>query len=146
MGLFDELDEADATTAMALERLRTQVIGWLTTVDRSGAPRSIPVWFYRHGDVILILSQPRTAKVRHIEAGSKVQLHLESGAGGNEVVILDGAATISPRSTADWMAEIEDGYRHKYAAAIEDFGMPLDEIAADFSTVIEFVPTRLRAW
>lgn len=146
MGLWDELDPAAPATAMALERLRTQEVGWLTTVDRAGAPRSVPVWFYRHADLILIVSEPQTAKVRHIRAGSKVQLHLNSGAGGNEIVILDGTATVSPCPTADWMTEIEDGYRAKYAAAIENFGMPLEQITEQFSTVIEFVPTRLRAW
>lgn len=146
MGFWDEMDAAAPATAMALERLRTEEVAWLTTVDRSGAPRSVPVWFFRQADVLLIISQPKTAKVRHIRAGSKVQFHLDTGAGGDEIVILDGTATISPRSCADWMSEIEQEYRAKYDAAIEAFGTPLDQIVEQFSTVIEFAPTRLRAW
>jgi hypothetical protein len=87
-----------------------------------------------------VFSEPDTAKVRHVRAGSAVQVHLETGAFGNEVVVLDVAAEVSERPAADWLPEFRDGYVTKYATAIDDYGMALDDIAARFSTVLVSLP------
>jgi hypothetical protein len=73
-------------------------------------------------------------------------VHLETGAFGNEVVVLDVAAEVSERPAADWLPEFRDGYVTKYATAIDDYGMALDDIAARFSTVLVLTPTHLTAW
>jgi hypothetical protein len=52
-------------------------------------------------------------------------------------------APVSQRPAADWLPEFRDGYVATYAKAIEDYGMGLDDIAAQFSTVL--TPTHLTA-
>ena len=42
--------------------------------------------------------------------------------------------------------EIRDDYTAKYAEGMKSFGMGLEGIAEQFSTVIEFRPTSLTAW
>lgn len=140
------LDPADAAHAAVLERLGTDVIGWFTTVRADGSPHAVPVWFYWHEGRALVMSEPDTAKVRHVRRGSPALLHLHTRADGDGVVVLEGRAEISERSSAEWLPEIGEGYQAKYAAAIEAYGMPLDAIGEKFSTVIELVPTRLRSW
>ena len=63
------LDESTAFGARAAERLRENVIGWLTTVTTDGAPRPIPVWFLWDGDrELLLYSRPGKRKLANIEA------------------------------------------------------------------------------
>jgi len=139
-------DAAVPAHAMALQKLDTDLIMWLVTVRPDGRPHAVPVWFYPHDGRLLVFSEPEAAKVRHVRAGSPVQVHLESGAFGNEIVVLDMAAEVSDRSTSEWLPLFRDAYATKYAAAITDYGMALDDIAARFSTVLVLTPTRLTAW
>ena len=44
--------------------LAEDLIIWLTTVDPSGRPHSVPVWFWWDGEQITIFSQPETRKAR----------------------------------------------------------------------------------
>lgn len=140
------LDPADPTHAAVLDRLRHDVIGWFTTVRADGSPHAVPVWFYWHEGRALVMSEPETAKVRHVKRGSPVLLHLHTRADGDGVVVLEGHAEVSERSSAAWLPEIGEGYRAKYAEAIAAYGMPLDAIGEKFSTVLEVVPTKLRSW
>ena len=140
------LDPADPRHADVLQRLDTDIIGWLTTVRANGTPHAVPVWFLWHRGRALVLSEPHTAKVSNVRRGSAALLHLHTRDDGDGVVILEGAAVISDRSSAAWLPEIGVAYAAKYAAAMEAYGMGLDAIAEKFSVVIEVVPTRLQAW
>ncbi|WP_392543900.1 pyridoxamine 5'-phosphate oxidase family protein [Oryzobacter telluris] len=140
------LDPTDATHVAALERLGSDVIGWFTTVRADGSPHAVPVWFYWHEDRALVMSEPDTAKVRNVRRGSPALLHLHTRADGDGVVILEGSAAISERSSTEWLPEIGEAYTAKYAAAMEAYGMGLEAIAEKFHVVIEVVPTKLQAW
>ena len=45
------------------QRLRRELVIWLTTVRRDGMPQPTPVWFLWDGDTFLIYSQPNTRKL-----------------------------------------------------------------------------------
>lgn len=140
------LDPADPTQAEVLRRLDSDVIGWLVTVRGNGTPHAVPVWFLWHEGRVLVLSEPRTAKVTHVRRGSPALLHLHTRDDGDGVVVLEGTAVVSDRSSTAWLPEIGVAYAAKYAAAMEAYGMGLEAIAEKFSVVVEVVPTRLQAW
>lgn len=140
------LDREKAEHAKALGKLEHDLIAWFTTVGADGAPHAVPVWFFWHDGHVLVFSEPGTVKVAHVRAGSPVLVHLEAGVFGNEVVIIDGTAEISGRSTADWLTEIGGAYEQKYERAIADYGSSLRQIAETFDTAIVVTPTRVRAW
>ena len=50
-------DLATETGAAAEQRMRTELVGWLTTVARDGTPQSSPVAFLWDGEVITIWSE-----------------------------------------------------------------------------------------
>jgi PPOX class probable F420-dependent enzyme len=142
------VDLSEPAHAKALRMLDHELIAWFTTIGKDGAPRAVPVWFFWDDGRLFVMSEPDAAKVAHVRRGSPVLVHLHAGGPfGDDVVILHGSAEISPRTTAEWLA---DGYRAsyeaKYAAAIADYGTPLDGIAEAFPTLIEFSPRRLQAW
>lgn len=137
----------DPVSTKARRMLEHDLIAWLVTTASDGTPRSVPVWFYWQDDRMLVVSEPRTLKVAAIRRGAPVLMHLQAGGPfGDDVVILHGRAEISPDSSADWLAANRDAYVAKYGPAIDDYGMPLDDIAAKFSTLIVFTPERVRAW
>jgi PPOX class probable F420-dependent enzyme len=144
--MTDILDPAEPAHAKARELLETRLIAWITTIDRHGDPHAVPVWFFWHEERIVIFTRADTAKVAHVRRGSPVLVHLDSGAFGNEVVILNGTAEISDRDAASWVAELGDGYEKKYHEAMVDFGAGVDAILAEYSTVIVFTPERLMTW
>lgn len=106
----------------------------------------VPMWFFWHDDRLLLFSRPDAVKVAHVRRGSPVLIHLEGGRFGNDVVVLNGTAEISNRSSAKTLADFRDAYEAKYTEAIADYGMSLDEIVELFSTAIVFTPERLLAW
>lgn len=140
------LDPSDVAQAAVLERLRTDLIGWFTTVRSDGSPHAVPVWFFWHDGRVLVMSEPDTAKVRNVRRGSPVLLHLETAPGGDGVVVLSGPCVVSERSSTEWLPEVGEAYEAKYREAIAAFGMSLPDIAAKFSTVLELTPTRLQHW
>ena len=56
------IDPATKIGARALERLATDRIAWLTTVDADGQPQSMPIWF---------LWEPDPGEVPHVLAGGR---------------------------------------------------------------------------
>ena len=140
------LDPADPVHAEVLARLASDDIGWLTTVRADGSPHAVPVWFLWHDGRLLVMSEPRTAKVTHVRRGSAALLHLHTRADGNGVVVLSGPVRLSDRTASEWLPEIAGAYTAKYAEAMEAYGMGLPAIAEKFSVVIELTPTGLVAW
>ena len=106
----------------------------------------MPVWFLWRDGTAMIMSEPHTVKVANVRHDSPALLHRHTDETGNNVVILSGTATISERDSAQWLPEIGDAYTAKYAEGMRRFGSGLDEIAAQYSTVIVLTPTHLDAW
>lgn len=141
-----DLGSSEAAAEAVAERLDTDVIGWLTTVRRDGRLHAVPVWFLWWDGRVLVMSEPGTVKVANVRRGTQALLHLHADATGNGVVVLNGAAAISDRCATDWLADIREPYTAKYADAMVAYGMGLDAIAEQYSTVIELTPTSLTAW
>ncbi len=135
------LDPGDTKHAHAEERLRTELIAWLTTVTAEGQPQSTPVWFHWDGETFLLFSQPDRPKLHNIASDPKVSLHLEGGEEGEDVVIFQGTAEI-----------VRDGppatrvpeYVEKYRTQIAGYGWTPESFAADYSFPIRVSPTRVR--
>jgi len=110
-------------------RLEADHYGWLTTVAKSGQPVPRLVWFYVDGTDLIVYTMPNAAKVRHIDAHSRVSLNLDSDGNGAGIIIVGGNAVVDevgvdPRK--------DEAYWAKYQADAEQFG--LTEAIADYST------------
>src|SRR5262249_36666899 len=75
-------------------RLRTEPVIWLTSTRPDGRPHIVPVWFLWDGSTMLIFSLPSTQKVRNPRHNPAVMLALESARQGNEIILLEGHATL----------------------------------------------------
>ena len=124
-------------------RLCQEQVIWLTTVDAKNSPQPRPVWFHWDGETVLIFSQANAAKVRHIRHNLRVALNFNSTAGGSDVMVLLGEASIVDRKISD--LRMRD-YLDKYHQGIQDIGMTPESFQADYSVPILVKPTTLRGF
>ena len=124
-------------------RLRTNLMAWFTTVNASGSPDSVPVWFlWREDDTILVYSQPGKAKLRNIDANPHVALGLDVTDIGRDIIRIEGTAVTAPEHPrADRVPE----YSAKYTERIGAIFGTAERFAELFSEAIVITPSRLHA-
>ena len=137
------LDPRDPEHRRAAERLSGDIVAWLTTVAPGGQPQSTPVWFLWEDEAILVYSQTGKPKLANIAANPQVNFHLRGTEGGDDVVIVEGAAEI-PEGQAP--ADQVPGYIDKYRDRIREYGWTPESFAEDYSVPLRISPTRLRIW
>ena len=124
------------------ERLRSEQIIWLVTVDKEGPPQPSPVWFHWHDDEIMIFSQPNAPKIRNITGNPSVALHLNSSADGGDIAILTGTAEVVDGPRAH---ELEE-YVTKYREGFKSLGMTPEEMVATYSATLRVTIRNVRGW
>jgi PPOX class probable F420-dependent enzyme len=123
-----------------VERLRTELVIWLTTVSPGGQPQSSPVWFLWRDGGFLIYSQPGAPKVANLRANPRVALALRVDETASAVVTFEGTARLPDGpSGLDVPAYVE-----KYEALIAGEGWTVEWMTGEYSQPIEVVPTRVR--
>jgi len=126
------------------QHLKNEYVIWLTTVDSRLTPQPRPVWFIWENNSILIFSQPKAYKVRHIEKHPRVSLHFNSDeTGDRHVIIMTGDAIIDLNCRP---AREVPAYLAKYSTGIADLNMTPESFSAEYSTAIRISPSELRGW
>jgi PPOX class probable F420-dependent enzyme len=134
-------DPSTKAGARALERLASELIGWLTTVDPNGQPQSSPIWFLWQDDEILVYSGKRARRNDNLPERPLVAFNLNTDAVGGDVVTMEGDARI------DLGAGPATGnavYLAKYAGLLEDYGWTAEYFAAEYPVPVIVRPTRWR--
>lgn len=135
------LDLTTEAGAAAAERLGRELIVWLTTVRPDGQPQSSAVWFLWQDGEILVYSRAGTPRIRNIESNPKVSMNLNSDSEADDVVTIEGEATIDraaagPISDPDMIG--------KYRELIERYGWSVEKYSVDYPLAIRIRPTRFR--
>ncbi len=125
----------------ALRLLNEARVIWLTTVGPGGVPQPRPVWFTWDGQSLLIYSQAKAHKIRHLEQNPAVALNFNTDAEGSEVVVLTGDAHVDREAPP---ANQNSDYMRKYREAIAGLEMTPEEFSADYSVPIRVTPAHLR--
>jgi PPOX class probable F420-dependent enzyme len=136
-------DAGTAADNHALERLRTDMIGWLTTVTPDGQPQTFPIWFLWSGGELLVYSDRRAKRLANIGANPRVSLHLDDDGRGNDIVIVEGEARID-RSTAPITRN--DAYLAKYGEWIREMLNSAEEMETVYNVPVWIRPMRGRAF
>ncbi|OBK19890.1 TIGR03667 family PPOX class F420-dependent oxidoreductase [Mycobacterium asiaticum] len=119
-------------------RLTADHYGWLTTVAKSGQPVPRLIWFYFDGTDLTVYTQPRAAKVRHIEAHPQVSLNLDSDGNGGGIIVVGGTAVVD---AIDVDCRDDEPYWAKYREDAERFG--LTDAMASYSTRLRITPAKV---
>jgi PPOX class probable F420-dependent enzyme len=137
------LDPNDSAHAAAEERLRSDLIAWLTTVTADGQPQSTPVWFLWEDGTFLIYSRPGKPKLENIAANPKVSVHLRGSEAGDDIATFDGTAQLLKDAPP---ADRVPHYVSKYSQQMEGFGWTPARFAELYSEPIRVTPTEARIW
>ena len=138
------IDLATKPGARAAERLRDELVLWLTTVAPDGQPQASPVWFLWVDAEILLFSRANTPRPRNIRSNPRVAVTFDSDGDGGDVVSMEGEARIvREKAAAD---DVPPAYVEKYAAKVAAYGWTMASMLVDYPVEIRIRPTRLRAW
>ncbi len=127
----------------AEQRLRSEIIAWLTTVGSDGRPYTVPVWFLWDGKTVLIFSQPHKQKVRNLRKNARITLALDDTKQGEDVVIVEGTAELLDNPD---ISAAPPAYVEKYGAMMQEMGSTPESMAAEYSVGIRLTPTRIRGF
>jgi PPOX class probable F420-dependent enzyme len=129
---------------VAERRLRTERIGWLTTVSADGTPQPNAVWFLWDSATLLMYSIPNQAKLANIARNPHVALNLDTKKQGDNVVILTGTAAVD---TSAPPLNKNRAYLAKYRTEIArlKLGSPA-KMASEYSVAVRITPKKLRGF
>lgn len=127
--------------ARVLQRLQSEPIIWLTTVNASGMPQPSPVWFLWEAGSVLIYSKPNVPKLRNIARNPSVALNFDGNGQGGNIIVLTGTAQIeADAAPAHRVAE----YAQKYGAYMARNGWSHEKFAQLYSVAIRVTPQDVR--
>jgi PPOX class probable F420-dependent enzyme len=135
------LDPATEAGAHALERLETELMGWLTTVNPDGQPQSSPIWFLWQRGEVLVYSHIRAPRNASIEANPLVSFNLDTASEGDDFVTMEGETRVDqtvPPSSAN------PAYLAKYRHLIERYGWTPEWLSENYPIPIVITPVRWR--
>ena len=127
----------------AEQRLRSNIIAWLTTVGSDGRPYTSPVWFLWDGQTILIFSQPNRQKIRNLRKNARVTLALDDTQEGDDVVIVEGTAELVDDPG---LSAVLPAFADKYRERLKGMDWTPEDMAADYSQAILVTPTKFKSW
>ena len=127
--------------ARALERLASEIMGWLTTVNPDGQPQSSPLWFLWADGEILVYSGKRAPRNGNLAGRPLVSFNLNSDAAGGDVVTMEGVARIDETAPP---ASANVAYLAKYRGMLDGYGWTPEYFAAEYPVVVRVTPTRWR--
>jgi PPOX class probable F420-dependent enzyme len=126
----------DGVTA---ERLRTERVLWLGTVDVRARPHMVPMWFHWRDPEVLMFAGPDTAKVARLRGNPAVAVALDTAAGGADAVLGEGTARIVP------MAEVDPApFGAKYAHLLGE--QSFEEWLRDFAVPVVITLDKIVSW
>ena len=135
------IDPATTAGARTLERLDTELIGWLTTTNPDGQPQSSPIWFLWVGEEVLIYSGKRAPRNDNVAERPLVAFNLNTDSGGGDVVIMEGEARVDLTYAA---SNEMPAYLAKYGGLLDEYEWTPEYFAAEYPLPILVRPTRWR--
>ena len=135
------LDPATTGGAHAIERLATEKIGWLTTVDLNGQPQSSPIWFLWVDDEVFLYSHKTAKRNANLAERPQVAFNLNTDPGGDDVVTMEGVARFDPDGPP---CSQHPAYLEKYGGFLADYGWDAGHMDREYPIVVRITPTRWR--
>ena len=77
------------------ERLRNDVVVWLTTVGDDGTPQPNPVWFLWDDEGFVIYNVSTAQRLRHVRARPRVSLNFDGNGRGGDILVITGVAELA---------------------------------------------------
>ena len=132
------LDLSNKRDAHIDQRLRDDVIIWLSSVRPDGHPHMVAVWFLWDGRSLLIFSKPNQ-KVRNLRQNPHVTLALDNTNLGADPITIDGTAELLDDPGINTALP---AYVKKYGERIKRIGYTPEQMGKAYSQAIRITPTK----
>ena len=133
------LDPNDEQHVRAAERLRRELIGWLSTVTADGRPQTMPIWFLWEDGEILFYSQAKSARNRNLRGNTNVSFHLNDDGRGEDVLSIEGEARFDPDAIP---GKANAPYLEKYQPFLDEYGWTRDYFTEHYPHAVRIRPTK----
>ncbi len=127
--------------ARAARHLREEMVVWLTTVTRRGAPLPSPVWFLWDGEQSVLMYSMASARIANLVGNPRVTLNFGGDGHGGDIVVFSGTATVDPELPR---ADANEAYVSKYSEGIARIGLAPETFAQRYSEPVQIMLTGLR--
>jgi PPOX class probable F420-dependent enzyme len=115
-------------------RIENDAVAWMTTVSSEGVPSTALVWYLLESDEsILVYSRDPSVRIRNIGANKRVTLALNSDPIGEDVIVVNGSATIDESIPP---VHANNEYLAKYQATMDDNGWTAEWFSANYPAPI----------
>jgi PPOX class probable F420-dependent enzyme len=125
------------------DRLRDEMVIWLTTVGADGTPQPNPVWFVRNGDALLIYNRTDARRLAHIRRNPRVSLHFDGDGQGGDIIVLSGRADILENQP---LSHEVPSYSAKYGAAAARISGDVEAFSAEYPVALRVTIDRVRGF
>lgn len=129
--------------ALAINRIESEEVGWLTTVNGDLVPQPNPVWFIWDDGSFVIISKPKQAKLINIGRNPHVSLNLETSEKGG-IVVFTGKAKLVDRDSVSPV--VLDRMAAKYESGLQSINYTREFFEREYSATIRFTPEKVRGW
>lgn len=133
------LDLSNAKDRHVDERLRSDLMIWISTVKPDGGAHLVPVWFLWDGEHVYIFSKP-DQKIRNLQQNKSVMLGLDDTKGGNDPIMITGTAELLPHGE---VTPAMPAYEEKYAERFAQYHWTGELMGKEYSEPIRITPRKI---
>ena len=127
-----------------IEFLRKQKILHLATIDKSGTPHIVPVWYMYNSKNIYVGTNTNTEKAKNIKKHKKVSFCVDVGVNSPDIFGVMGQGTAKLIKDTDSVSRLAKKILLRYFKDLKN--KSAQEILDDTDCIIEIVPTNYSIW
>ena len=126
------------------EFLKKQKILHLATVDKTGTPHIVPVWYMYSANKIYIGTNIKTEKAKNIKTSKKVSFCVDIGVNSPSIFGVMGQGTAKLIKDTNTVSRLAKKILLRYFKDLKN--KSAQEILDDTDCIIEIMPKKYAAW
>ena len=127
-----------------IEFLKKQKILHLATIDKTGTPHIVPVWYMYSTNKIYIGTNTKTEKAKNIKTSKKVSFCVDVGVNAPNIFGVMGQGTAKLIKDTNTVSRLAKKILLRYFKDLNN--KSAQEILDDTDCIIEIVPKKYAAW
>ena len=127
-----------------IEFLKKQKILHLATIDKTGTPHIVPVWYMYSTNKIYIGTNTKTEKAKNIKTHKKVSFCVDVGVNSPSIFGVMGQGTAKLIKDTDTVSRLAKKILLRYFKDLKN--KSAQEILDDTDCIIEIMPKKYAVW
>ena len=127
-----------------IEFLKKQKILHLATIDKTGTPHIVPVWYMYSTNKIYIGTNTKTEKAKNIKTSKKVSFCVDVGVNAPNIFGVMGQGTAKLIKDTNTVSRLAKKILLRYFKDLNN--KSAQEILDDTDCIIEIMPKKYAAW